>query len=106
MDEAAFHSRGRQLRHSCNRFKRLSNRERDRPGTAESFSVSGTIETRRNGRTPTATKGAAMAVRGIAFVLTGLLLGGCMQATVGDPASEANFTARDKKLLANAPYSK
>ncbi len=46
-----------------------------------------------------------MAVRGIAFVLTGLLLGGCMQATV-DPASEANFTARDKKLLANAPYSK
>jgi lipoprotein-anchoring transpeptidase ErfK/SrfK len=47
-----------------------------------------------------------MAVRGIAFVLTGLLLGGCMQATVGDPASEANFTARDKKLLANAPYSK
>ena len=46
-----------------------------------------------------------MAVRGIAFVLTGLLLGGCMQATV-DPASEANFTARDKKLLANAPYAK
>jgi len=28
-----------------------------------------------------------------------------MQATV-DPASEANFTARDKKLLANAPYAK
>jgi lipoprotein-anchoring transpeptidase ErfK/SrfK len=46
-----------------------------------------------------------MAVRGIAFVLTGLLLGGCMQATV-DPVSEANFTARDKKLLANAPYAK
>ena len=46
-----------------------------------------------------------MAVRGIAFVLTGLLLGGCMQATV-DPASEANFTARDKNLLANAPYAK
>jgi len=43
--------------------------------------------------------------RGIAFVLTGLLLGGCMQATL-DPASEANFTARDKKFLANAPYAK
>jgi lipoprotein-anchoring transpeptidase ErfK/SrfK len=28
-----------------------------------------------------------------------------MQATV-DPVSEANFTARDKKLLANAPYAK
>jgi len=28
-----------------------------------------------------------------------------MQATV-DPASEANFTARDKNLLANAPYAK
>src|SRR5262249_6358777 len=47
-----------------------------------------------------------MAVRGIAFVLTGLLLGGCMQATGVDPASEANFTARDKKLLGNAPYAK
>jgi lipoprotein-anchoring transpeptidase ErfK/SrfK len=46
-----------------------------------------------------------MAVRGIAFLLTGLLLGGCMQAT-WDPVSDANFTARDRKLLANAPYAK
>jgi lipoprotein-anchoring transpeptidase ErfK/SrfK len=46
-----------------------------------------------------------MAVRGIAVVLMGLLLGGCMQATL-EPASEANFNARDKKLLANAPYAK
>jgi lipoprotein-anchoring transpeptidase ErfK/SrfK len=46
-----------------------------------------------------------MAVRGIAVLLTGLLLGGCMQATM-EPASEANFNARDKKLLANAPYAK
>jgi lipoprotein-anchoring transpeptidase ErfK/SrfK len=46
-----------------------------------------------------------MAVRGIAFVLTGLLLGGCMQATL-EQASDTNFTARDKKLLANAPYAK
>jgi lipoprotein-anchoring transpeptidase ErfK/SrfK len=50
-------------------------------------------------------KGAAMAGRGIAFLVTGLLLGGCMQATL-DPTTEANFTARDKKLLANAPYAK
>jgi lipoprotein-anchoring transpeptidase ErfK/SrfK len=46
-----------------------------------------------------------MAGRGIALALTGLLLGGCMQATL-DPVSDANFTARDKKLLANAPYAK
>jgi lipoprotein-anchoring transpeptidase ErfK/SrfK len=44
-----------------------------------------------------------MAVRGIAFLLVGLALGGCMQATL-EPASEASFTARDKKLLANVPY--
>jgi lipoprotein-anchoring transpeptidase ErfK/SrfK len=46
-----------------------------------------------------------MAVRGIAFLLVGLALGGCMQATL-EPASEASFTARDKKLLANVPYEK
>jgi lipoprotein-anchoring transpeptidase ErfK/SrfK len=47
-----------------------------------------------------------MAVRAIAFLLlgvVGLTLGGCMQATL-EPASEASFTARDKKLLANVPY--
>ena len=49
-----------------------------------------------------------MAVRAIAFLLlgvVGLTLGGCMQATL-EPASEASFTARDKKLLANVPYEK
>jgi lipoprotein-anchoring transpeptidase ErfK/SrfK len=46
-----------------------------------------------------------LAIRGIAFLLTGLLLGGCMQAT-WDPVSDASFTARDRKLLANAPYAK
>jgi lipoprotein-anchoring transpeptidase ErfK/SrfK len=48
-----------------------------------------------------------MAVRGIAFLLLGmgLTLGGCMQATL-EPSSEASFTARDKKLLANVPYEK
>src|ERR1700738_2928457 len=44
-----------------------------------------------------------MARRGIAFILTGLLLGGCMQATL-DPANDANLTPRDRRLLANAPY--
>jgi lipoprotein-anchoring transpeptidase ErfK/SrfK len=46
-----------------------------------------------------------MAVRGIALLLGALLLGGCMQATL-EPASDANLNARDKKMLANAPYSK
>jgi len=48
-----------------------------------------------------------MAVRGLWVVLfgTAVVLGGCMQSTV-EPASEANFTQRDKKLLAAAPYEK
>jgi lipoprotein-anchoring transpeptidase ErfK/SrfK len=48
-----------------------------------------------------------MAVRGLLVVLfgVGLVLGGCMQSTI-EPASEANFTVRDKKLLAAAPYEK
>src|SRR5216684_3209828 len=45
-----------------------------------------------------------MAGRGIAFILTGLMLGGCMQATF-DPANDPNLTPRDRKLLANAPYA-
>jgi lipoprotein-anchoring transpeptidase ErfK/SrfK len=48
-----------------------------------------------------------MAARGLLVVLfgAGLVLGGCMQSTI-EAASEANFTARDKKLLAAAPYEK
>jgi lipoprotein-anchoring transpeptidase ErfK/SrfK len=43
------------------------------------------------------TLGAAMAM------LTALVLGGCMQATL-NPVSDANFTARDKQQLTNPPY--
>ena len=48
-----------------------------------------------------------MAVRGLSVVLFGvaIVLGGCMQSTV-EPASEANLTPRDRKLLAAAPYEK
>ena len=48
-----------------------------------------------------------MAARGALVVLfgAGLVLGGCLQSTV-QPASEANLTPRDKKLLAAAPYEK
>src|SRR5882757_8433927 len=47
-----------------------------------------------------------MAVARVLVVLlgAGLVLGGCMQATI-EPASEANLTPRDKKLLAAAPYA-
>jgi lipoprotein-anchoring transpeptidase ErfK/SrfK len=45
--------------------------------------------------------------RAIAMAALGLavLLSGCMSQTI-EPASEANFTPRDKKLLANPPYAK
>jgi len=47
-----------------------------------------------------------MAVRKSAlFLLVGLVLGGCMQATL-EPSTEANFTQRDRRLLANAPYAR
>ena len=36
-------------------------------------------------------------------MLTALLLGGCMPATLS-PVSDANFTARDKQQLTNPPY--
>ena len=46
-----------------------------------------------------------MAARGIAFLLTALLLGGCVHGNV-EPASDANLTPRDRKLLASAPYAR
>ncbi len=49
--------------------------------------------------------GAMMRGRGLALLLTGLLLGGCVHAQL-EPPSEASMTVRDKKLLANAPYAK
>src|ERR1044072_7978861 len=46
-----------------------------------------------------------MAARGLAFLLLGVLAGGCVQSTL-EMSSDANLTPRDKKLLANAPYEK
>jgi lipoprotein-anchoring transpeptidase ErfK/SrfK len=62
---------------------------------------------RRNGAGKRGIEEAKMAVRGLLVVLFGasFVLGGCMQGTL-DPASEANLTPRDKKLLAAAPYEK
>ena len=42
--------------------------------------------------------------RGLAFLVMGILLGGCMQSTL-EPASEANWKPRDRELLAKAPYA-
>src|SRR6266702_1662227 len=36
--------------------------------------------------------------------LLGLILGGCMQATLA-PSSDASLTPRDRQLLARAPYA-
>ena len=47
---------------------------------------------------------AMLLMRGIIFLLAGLLLGGCMQSGTLAPLGDANFTARDKQQLANAPY--
>jgi lipoprotein-anchoring transpeptidase ErfK/SrfK len=44
-----------------------------------------------------------MAARTIAFVLVGLMLGGCMQETI-EPATQTNWTSRDKSLMSNLPY--
>ena len=46
-----------------------------------------------------------MAVRGIAFVVAGILLGGCMQSVSTVDLNDPNLTPRDRKLLANAPYA-
>jgi lipoprotein-anchoring transpeptidase ErfK/SrfK len=47
-----------------------------------------------------------MSIRGLVVLMgLGLALGGCMQSTL-EPASDANLTPRDKKLLAAAPYDK
>ena len=45
-----------------------------------------------------------MAAWKFAFVGVGLLLGGCMQATL-EQAPQTAMKPRDKQLLANAPYN-
>jgi len=46
----------------------------------------------------------AMTMRAIAFLMVGLMLGGCMQETL-EPASEATWKPRDKELMSNLPYA-
>jgi lipoprotein-anchoring transpeptidase ErfK/SrfK len=47
-----------------------------------------------------------LSIRSFVFILTALLLAGCMQSGTLAPSSEANFTARDKQQLANPPYQR
>jgi lipoprotein-anchoring transpeptidase ErfK/SrfK len=43
---------------------------------------------------------------GLALLVVGLLvLGGCMQTTLA-PSTDANFTSRDRQLLAHPPYAR
>ncbi len=49
-------------------------------------------------------RAGSRAVMALALVF-GLALSGCVTAQKPEPASEANFTPRDRKLLANAPYA-
>ena len=46
-----------------------------------------------------------MVKRGLACLLFGLIVSGCVQSTL-EPASDANLKPRDKQLLANAPYDR
>jgi lipoprotein-anchoring transpeptidase ErfK/SrfK len=45
-------------------------------------------------------------IRGLVFPLTSLLLAGCMQTGTLAPSADANFTARDRRELANPPYQR
>jgi len=42
-------------------------------------------------------------MRVLIFAIVGVMLGGCMQETLA-PTTEANWTARDKQLMAHLPY--
>src|ERR1700686_4618950 len=45
-----------------------------------------------------------MTMRTIAFLIMGLMLGGCMQETL-EPATQVNWKPRDKQLMSNLPYA-
>jgi lipoprotein-anchoring transpeptidase ErfK/SrfK len=45
-----------------------------------------------------------MAMRAIAFVIIGFMLGGCMQETL-EPATQVGWKPRDKELMSNLPYA-
>jgi lipoprotein-anchoring transpeptidase ErfK/SrfK len=50
--------------------------------------------------------GSAMGLRILTILAIGVSLAGCMQQTTREPVAESSFNARDKELLAKAPYQK
>src|SRR5215203_5796262 len=94
-------SRG--LRHSCHRCTAACMWASMPPGIADGLSLIYGFEIDMvNGMGIRGTAGK----RGIALLVVslGVLLSGCMQQTI-EPASDANLTPRDRKLLANPPYA-
>src|ERR1041384_2196560 len=84
------------LRHSCNRCAERCGRRRANSGMGRNLRLSGAHSRGAAGARQGNLK--AMAARGFAFLLLGLLAGGCVQSTL-EMASDANLTPRDKKLL-------
>src|SRR5436309_2585198 len=85
---------------SCNRSRKKDEKRQKRLKRAQDATLV-RDGCRAGGSDNAGREATMMLVRGVAFVLGGLLLGGCMQSV---PVSDANFTARDKRQLANAPY--
>src|SRR5579862_9770001 len=95
------------MRHSCNRRQEAVCGHAGNRGNSAFFSVNSRKTIQATAAHMAARKEDEMSARGLFVALFGIgvLLGGCMQSTI-EPASEANLTARDKKLLAAAPYEK
>src|SRR6185503_18418164 len=94
-----------ELRHSCNSLTRLCFRAAQSAGSARSVSAISTRGESGSGPRAALNRGiGTMALRKCALILLGLMLGGCMQATL-EPSTDASFTPRDRRLLANPPYA-
>src|SRR5262245_21836681 len=50
-------------------------------------------------------KSAGRNAMSVVLLGLGVALSGCMVSQTVEPSSEANFTPRDRKLLANPPYA-
>jgi lipoprotein-anchoring transpeptidase ErfK/SrfK len=74
-------------------------------GRAQTSNSNPFVLARWTPRAPQSEKWGALARVGTTFILSGFLLGGCVQTT-RDPLTDANLTPRDRGLLANAPYAR
>src|SRR5262252_8851827 len=93
--------------HSCNRSRKKDEKIQKRLKRAQDATL--VRDGCTAGDSNNGVGGATMlCVRGVAFLLGGLLLCGCAQTMSGVPmpTSDANFTARDRQQLANPPYQR